>query len=218
MKRLIFLFITILLLIPVKTPAFHIIGEQVRTKLSIQNDFVDPDEGESFTKQKAIAYFQKGDIGIGGEVLLITKFDYLRFRPYATLKLGPVIPIFGFSTDSKGSDHIDAGLWYSRKFGNFGVFVDLRNYWRLNTNSVDFTEEIVAMSYNINEKFFAGVDLIYDHYWKSKDDWYLVGIPLGYKAANNVDVFIRPTYEELIPEGGEKSGTRSLRMGINISF
>lgn len=219
MKKFVPAFIAVLLLLlPLEAPAFHIVGEQIKTKFSIQNDFVDPENGESFTKQKVIAYFQKGDAGIGGEVFMIPKKDYLRFRPYATLKLGPVTPIIGLSTDSKGVDHIDAGLWYFRKFGNLGVFIDLRNYWGLNSDSVDFTDNFAALSLNVNEKFFVGVDISYDHYWKNKDDWYLVGIPIGYKAVKNVDVFIRPTYEEFIPEGGKKSGIRSLRMGVNISF
>lgn len=217
MKRLALMFFAAILLTPMKVSAFSL-GEEVRSKLSIQNDFVNSDKGESFTRQKTIAYFQKGDLGFGGEVFLMPKFNYLRFRPYATLKVGPIIPIAGFSTDSKGADHFDAGLQYFKNFGNLVVFIDLRNYWGLNENSVDFTDNLLALSYRINKNFFTGVDIIQGHYWKNKDDWYLIGIPVGYKVTDKVDVYVRPTYEELIPGKGKRTATRSIRVGINISF
>lgn len=220
MRRSIFVVILLaLILVPALGFCFHIIGESAVSKLSLQTDLMRPKEGDDFVAQKVIMHVQKGDLGLGGETLIITKKDYLRFRPYVTLKAGPVTPIMGLSTDSAGQDFVNAGLWYAKKVGaRVNLFVDLRNYWGLNGDSNGFTDNLLAVSVSLSDQAYVGVDLFYDHYWETDDDWYKIGIPVGYKLTKDVTVFLRPGFERFLPQGGEHADTESLRLGLNVNF
>lgn len=197
---------------------FHIVGENVQSKLSLQTDLMYPENGDDFVAQKVIAHFQKGDLGLGGETLVITKSDYLRFRPYITIKTGPITPIVGLSTDSSGQDFINAGVWYAKKVGRISLFIDLRNYWGLNGASNGFTDNLLAVSVPLNDHAYVGVDLFYDYFWETDNQWYKIGIPIGYKLTKDITIYLRPGFERLLPKGEEPSDTNSLRLGLNVNF
>ena len=219
MKKSIFVAIAVLMLcLPMRSFAIHVIGEEIKSKLSLKADISNLENGESVIKQRISLHLQKGDLGTGGEVLLIPENDYLRFSPYVTLSVGLVTPVMGLSTDSSGKDHISAGIQYFGKLSEgIGLFVDLRNFWGLNSDSVDFIDNFAALLLALDDKIFTGLDLIYDHYWESGDNWYLVGVPLGYKLTKSTTIFVRPSFDRYLSNDGH-SDTYGFRVGANISF
>ena len=105
-------------------------AQKASTSITLKNDFVEPEEKESYHKQSASIYFHDGNwFGGGVNIALKPKYDYTEVKPYLTINKGPVYLLGGLSTDSTGSDYFQGGIWYVNTSNKLSVFLDLRNYW-----------------------------------------------------------------------------------------
>jgi len=156
-----------------------------------------------------------------GGVLDVTtkpKFNYVQVKPYLTINKGPFYLLGGVSTDSVGTDYAHSGIWYTDTLNKVKVFFDLRNYWGIGGEPVDYLDAFLELERSLGEKFFYGLDLDYCHYWQDENhNFYFVGPYIGYKFTKSFAVFVRPSMEWDVLEG-VSSKTDKIRLGVKINF
>lgn len=191
---------------------------QVSTMIYLKNDWVHPVEGEGYWKEALSVYWYNDRFGAGIDVTAKPKFDFLDVRPYLTVNQAPFYFLAGLATDSTGADYFQAGVWYFDTLGKFCIMLDLRNYWGIDGGASDYTEDFLEVIYSLDEKFFVGLDLCYDHWWEESDhNYYLVGPFIGYQITKSTSAHLRSSRDwEIIEESSSR--TDALRLEIRIYF
>ena len=189
--------------------------EKVSTTITIKNDWVFPNSGESFDVQRLSAYWHYRYLGGGFDLNYGRKGDYIQVKPYLTLNKGPWYLVGGFSADNY-SQYVQTGFWYVNTFDKLGVFLDVRNYFGVGGKSDSYLDNFLELTYPLGKKFYVGVDLIYDHWWQGSHDWALVGPLVGYKFTDTVSAFVRVSHEWDM--AGKTSEANCVRLGLTFKF
>jgi len=190
---------------------------EVTTSITIANDWVNPEQGETYTKQKFEANWQSGWLGYGLLVVTAPESDYVYVQPSLTMGKGPLSAIVGITTDSAGSSYYYGGASYAMNFGKVSAFLDARNYWGMEGTSPSYLDNYLGFSLVKIGKAKVGLDLVYDYWWELGDDFYMVGPTFKYALTKSVTLYARPSMEWFVSDGNSTS-TEKLRIGLNFSF
>ena len=193
-------------------------GKGSSTLITLKNDLVKPEEGESYHKQSVTIYCHNGNwFGGGLDVTVKSKYDYTEVKPYFTINKGPLYLLGGLSTNSTGSNYIQSGIWYINKFRKVNIFFSLKNYWNIAGESTDYLDCFLESEYPLSERFYAGLNLDYCHYWNENHQFFLIGPYVGYKIIDNVSVYLRLSRGWNIVED-QSNRTDNIRTGLEITF
>ncbi|MFH1583084.1 MAG: hypothetical protein ABIB72_02065 [Candidatus Falkowbacteria bacterium] len=193
-------------------------SERVSTLIDIRNDFILSEKGENQTGQSMKVLWQYKWIGGFLESDYKSKNHALTIKPSFLLKQGPWYFLGGASTNSQGSDFVQAGVWYLNSFGKFNIFLDLRNYWSVSDKENGYTDNLLRVMYPIGGKFSAGFDLYYDHWWNQPShNWFLVGPRVKYQLTKKINIYLRVSHEWDV-FNGKTGGTDRIITGIQIFF
>lgn len=190
--------------------------DKVSTSVTIKNNWVSPEAGDSLNTQGLDIYWSYGQLGGGVDLCYASKSNFTQIKPYLTFNKGPWYLVGGFSVDNT-AEFAQAGFWFVDSFSDFNVFLDVRNYFAIDGESDDFLDTYLGISHALGGKFYVGADLICDYWWKNGDSWYLVGPLVGYKFTKSLSVFTRLSREWLISDS-ETSASDCVRLGLNLRF
>lgn len=191
-------------------------ADKVSGSVVYRANYISPENGDGLFAHDLNAYMNLGKIGLGLDTLTLSERDYLRLRPYATIKANDRIKfVGGLSTDSNGADHMDVGVWYADRFGRFTFFADPRLFFSVSDEANDFFDLFVESLYQVNDKLSVGVNVCYDHWWESGSDWMLVGPVAYWKLTDSVTIFTR-IGREMDFRGGSES--TDFRLALKLSF
>lgn len=216
MKKLLFLLVMVMSLGFFSAPVAW--GEDSSYFL-LFHDWVAPEGGQSYQRERVYAYWQKNDIGFELDVFSKPSTDYLNVKSSATFTRGEFSLVGGFLTDSDGADSFGAGLWYTKAYEDIFLFVDVRNFWGLNKETSDFLDVFVSAKHSFGEngRLAAGLEVIYDYWWEGGDRWYLVGPFAEIGLTDSSKFFARASRSWSVVGGGTFSDN-SIRIGLEVFF
>ncbi len=192
--------------------------DKISTFVVLKNDFVSPQHGESYFSHTTIYSFYR-QFGGGMDITYAPKNNYHCFQPFITLNKGPFYALAGYSGDSLGGKHFQAGAWFAKTHKKLSFFVDLRNFWAVSEEGIGYLDLWVYISHPIGkrERFFVGLETEYIHWWeKQPHNWYMIGPVVGVNITKNISLYVRPSMEWDIAEGTNR--TFKIRTGIKFSF
>ena len=143
-------------------------------------------EKESHAEEAILAFLRHDRLGLAIEADFNGKNDYEAYKVaflWKASKSYDVDIVAGIATDNKGEDFVDAGIWLGYKLGKVEFFLDLRDYIGLKNQEKGYTDNFLNIMYPITENVSVGVEAVYDHWWKSADDYYLIGPKISLKYA-----------------------------------
>lgn len=190
-------------------------GEGVDGSITYKANLIKPNNGESFVCYDIESYFRAEKFAFGLNTSINPRHDYLQAKPYVTWSMGKGFSLVGgLSTNSAGADYVHTGVWYAGQFGKVGVFVDPRYYFEVSDEANSYFDSFSEISYPLNDSFTLALDLIYDHWQESGDNWGLAGPVLYWKASKSITVFTRVARETNF-DGGNAT---DVRVGWKWSF
>ncbi len=186
--------------------------------ITYKGDSVQSVDAVSRTENRIEVYARyKGLVGVGVETIITPKTAYSLFRPYATITKGVASVVAGYSADSKKAEHAFVGIWVAPAVGNLKAVLDMRNYTALSSTAFSYQDNFGEITYSVTEKFSAGVNVIYDHYWEKNKDIVLVGPVAYYAISNQVKIFTRISREWVFSDQPTESADR-FRLGVRFLF
>jgi hypothetical protein len=192
-------------------------AEKISTTIILRNDWYSPNDGKAIDLQWYTAYWHYRNFGGGVDVNINPSADYTRIRPFVTLNSGPWYVLAG-AAYSNIEEYAQLGLRYINSINGFNVVFDLRNYIGLDLNSPSYSDNFVEVTHPIGEKFFVGVDMLYDHWWEGDShDVLLVGPVFGYHFTKTIAAYVRVSHDWNFREAGTKEGN-GIRLGLIFNF
>ncbi|MFZ2188286.1 MAG: hypothetical protein WAV73_01845 [Candidatus Moraniibacteriota bacterium] len=205
----------------VVTPSFiwaeDSLVDRVSTSITLKNDWHFVNGGKSFDTQEFFSYSHFHDWGGGVVVSESRTADSIQVKPYATWNDGPWYLVGGASFGDCGQ-FFQAGGWYINSFGKLNVIVDMRNYFGLDAKSLNYLDSFWEVSYPLGDKFFVGVDAVYDYWWSNSNQWAMIGPFVGYNINKTISVFVRWTHEWDLPSGAKTTEANVIRLGLTFNF
>lgn len=165
--------------------------DRVSTVIFLRND-LSLQEG-NHQKRAFYAHWSYQALGAELEVRTVPHADYLYLKSSLTVRTGPVYLVGGLSTDSTGAEYGNAGVWYRDAFGKLSVFFDGRAYFGINGTEPRYFDGFLTVKRKklAGTKLFAGLDVVYDHWWNESRNWYLVGPLVGYEMTKITSLSVR---------------------------
>ena len=171
-------------------------AEKLSVMIDVRSDFILPEKGENITAQSVNIWLQGKRFSGFLETDYKSKSHTLTIKPSFLFKQGPWYFLGGASTDSQGSDFVQAGAWFVDSFGKLNVLADLRNYWSISGKKDGYTDNLLQVMYPITGKLSIGTDLLYDHWWNGPGrNLYLVGPIIAYQLTKEINVYTRVSRE-----------------------
>ena len=192
--------------------------EPVSTIIDIRNDLIFPEKGGDQTAQSLKIWLQYGRISGFLESDFKNENHALTIKPSLLFKQGPWYFLGGLSTNSQGSDFVQAGLWHVSRFGQFSVLLDLRNYWSVSGKGNSYTDNLLRVMYPIAGKLSIGGELSYDHWWNERDrNWFFIGPRVSYQLTKEMSVYVRVS-REWDAIGSRTESTDRIRTAVQFNF
>ncbi len=186
--------------------------------ITYKGDLVQPADATSRAEHRVEFYTRyKETVGAGVDTIIAPKSSYSLFRPYITATSGKLSAIAGYAADSKKTEHIFGGIWFTPSIGKFNIFLDMRNYIALNDSAFSYQDNFIEVAYPVTEKVTVGVNAIYDHYWNKKLDCLLVGPVAYFAVTKQVKLFARYSKEWAFSDQSTESADR-FRLGVRFLF
>lgn len=218
---------------PVSAEEFQAV-EKVSGSIDIRiSDFIYPEKGENITGQSLNAFWKYKQYSGLLETNYISDSHSFAIKPSVQFSKGPLSALVGLSTNDTGSDFFQAGIWYADSFGKFKVSVDARNYFGITSQKNGYIDNFVRIMYPITDRFSAGIDFCYDHWWDNDQDWYFIGPRISYQLTERISVYVRPSREWTVKKTAvetlvgstmvttterETTSTDKIRLGLVITF
>jgi hypothetical protein len=190
--------------------------EKISTTIVLKNDWVFRNSGQSSDVQRMSTYWGYKSFGGGFDLSYARKDGYIQVNPYLTLNKGPWFLVGGFSFDNF-SQYVQFGFWYLNRFGDFDVFVDIRNYFAVGGKAEGYLDNFIEITRPLGERFYAGLDLEYIHWWGAGHDWYFIGPLVGYRITKTISTFVRISHEWDIL-GSRIKEANCIRLGLTFKF
>lgn len=191
--------------------------EKVSGYIDIRNDFVLPKDGDDITAQSVNILLKRGSFGAFLENAYKSNGHIFTMKSSLLLSKGPWSFLVGASTNSKGADFAQMGVWYANGFGKFKVLVDARNYFSISGQSNGYTDNLFRAMYLVGDKLSIGADVAFDHWWNDGHNLYLVGPRINYQFSKEVGVHIRVSHEWNVTCAGTVE-TDYVRAGLMYTF
>jgi hypothetical protein len=186
-----------------------------------KNDYVVPRKStvNSMYSNTVNIYLRDGWIGAGVDATYTKKSDYLNIKPFITLGKGPLRALAGYSELNSGARYAQAGVWYINTHNKVSMILDLRNFWTLDrAKSPGYLDFWVHLSHPIGDKFYAGIEAEYVHWWDKKPhDWFYAGPLVGYKLTKNLSIYARVA-REFDMKPSKNSATDRFRIALKYVF
>ena len=171
-------------------------AEKLSVMIDIRNDFILPEKGENITAQSVNIWLQGKRFSGFLETDYKSKSHTFTVKPSLLFKQGPWYFLGGASTNSQGSDFIQAGVWFIDSFGRFKILADLRNYWSILGKENGYTDNLFRVMYPIAGRLSVGGDFLFDHWWNGPGhNLYFVGPRIAYQLTKEMSVYTRVSRE-----------------------
>lgn len=172
-------------------------------------------------------FFHYKSIGGGFDLRYYERGRVTEFQPYLTFSpnkgKSPWYFLGGLSFDSNNTKYFQTGIWYINSFGKLNMLWDVRNWWAFEKGETYFDPFLQLLyplpkPFNIDERFYAGVELEYNHFWSGPThNWYFGGPLIGFKITKDISTFVRLSREWDVLKG-DTTKTDRIRLGLNINF
>lgn len=196
-------------------------SKKITTTVFSQFDLASPEDAKDYTQYQLSSYWlYDNQFGVFLEVTAQPERDCNNLLALVSAKINKdALTHFtvGFSTNNLDSDYLFAGAWQFRTMGKWNSFVELRHYFGVDNTSDDFSDVFAEVTYAVSDKISVGVATIYDHWWESNSDWFLIGPIVYYKLMDNAKFFVRAS-NDWYKTSGDTTQTQKLRLGILWTF
>jgi hypothetical protein len=203
---------TIILAAALLLPAIALAEDNsIETFVIQRNDYVVPRDGDPYFSHGIFAWWHTyGWLGLGIDVTVKPKQDFLEANPFVTVNKGPWYLNVGTVTNSDGSDYVHYGIWYfNRHLDNkVEIFLDLRNFSGIGGETSDYLDAFLQTEYDITKNLSIGAVADYCRYWEESQDYWAYGPIAYYKISDVTKVFGRWTHDT--------DGTNKYRAGFEF--
>lgn len=191
--------------------------EKVFGSIDIRNDFIFPEKGDDMIGQSVNILFRYKSLGGYLETDYKSKDHSLTLKPAILFCIGQWSLLGGMSTNSKGADFAQTGIWYANSLGKLNFLVDARNYWSITSQSNGYFEIFSRATYPVIEKVSAGVDLDFTHWWGDGHNCYFIGPRISYQLTERISIYARVSREWNVLDAGTETTDR-IRLGVAVTF
>lgn len=192
-------------------------GQKVDGTVVYKANYISPDDSDGFISHDLNSYFLiEEKLGLGVDTSFCPESDFFKVNPFASWSIGNGFSLVGgLSMNSLDADYVDAGIWY---FGSLtesmNIFVDLRYYLETNDKAEGYFDSFAEISYPVNDDFTLALNLIYDRWEGSGNNWALVGPVVYWHITESTTIFTRIA-REMDFDGG---GSTDFRVAVKWAF
>jgi len=158
----------------------------------LQENFITPEDGESFHKQFLWANFLNiyGNVGAGIKVDSKWQKDFLQIRPSVFLSLGSFQPSLMLSTASNGEDYLVPEIVYFWKMWGFESLLDVAWYHGIGGVEDNFLDVFFHTRRPVVGKLSVSFGTFYD-VWENGQKQWMVGPGVIWSFTENLRVLVR---------------------------